>query len=66
MNMNGTYSKQDGATIASENNLNTDVFVFLEKYLNGFGIFRTMVICSRYGLFEPLRVNHDAMSGSKW
>ena len=33
---------------------------------NGSNIFGTMEICSRYGLFWPLRVNHAARSGGKW
>ena len=32
---------------------------------NGSNIFGAMETCSRYGQFEPLRVNHGARSGSK-
>ena len=38
----------------------------LRSIFNGSKIFGTMEICSRYGQFEPLRVNQCAMSGGKW
>ena len=38
----------------------------IQSNLNGSNSFGTMKICSRYGLFEPLRVNQSARSESKW
>ena len=38
----------------------------LRSNFNGSNIFKTMEICSRYGQFEPLRVNHDVRFGSNW
>ena len=37
----------------------------IQSNFNGSNIFGTMEICSRYGYFEPLRVNHGTRSGSK-
>ena len=38
--------------------------IYLNRHV--FVMLGTLEICLRYGLFEPLRVNHNAMSGSKW
>ena len=37
----------------------------IQSNLSGSNSLGTMKICSRYGLFEPLRVNHSVRSGSK-
>ena len=38
----------------------------VQSNLNGWNIFGTMEIYSRYELFEPMRVNHSARLGDKW
>ena len=37
--------------------------IIVQSNVNGSNIFGTMEICSRYGLFEPLRFNHGTRSG---
>ena len=38
----------------------------VQSNFDGLNIFGTIENCSRHGWFEPLRVNYDAKSGSKW
>ena len=38
----------------------------VQSNFDGSNIFGTIENCSRHGWFEPLRVNYDAKSGSKW
>ena len=37
----------------------------IQSNFNGSNIFGTIEICSKHGLFEPLRVNHGTSSGNK-
>ena len=38
----------------------------IQSSLNDLNMLGILKICLRYGLFEPLRVNHNARSESKW
>ena len=40
--------------------------MYIQSNFNGSSIFWTMGICSRFGLLEPLRVDHSTSSGGKW
>ena len=44
----------------------TDAIEALAVEPYGSNILWSMGICSRYELFEAVRINHCAMSGSKW